>query len=165
MRISSAGNRGAAIRRHAAPGFTLLELLVTLTIIGMVATLAPPLFSAAMPGVTFDTRIRDVQAALTEARASAITSGQQRIVRLHPAEHRFVDISGDDIEFPESAEISLKSGAARGRNKSPDPVDIAFFPDGTATDVVIDFRDRGRTGRLSVSWLTGRATLVDDDAS
>ncbi|SEQ83821.1 type IV fimbrial biogenesis protein FimU [Pseudomonas sp. NFACC02] len=56
-------------------GFTLVELLVTVTLIGIIAVIAVPNFSATIQKSKADTEISDLQRAFNYARLEAITRG------------------------------------------------------------------------------------------
>lgn len=66
-------------RRHRA--FTLVELLVTIALIGILAVLAVPNFRDAMQKSRTDTEVSDLQRALNYARLEAITRGVATSVR------------------------------------------------------------------------------------
>ncbi|MCD5993218.1 GspH/FimT family pseudopilin [Pseudomonas sp. CDFA 602] len=61
--------------RHIAKGFSLIELLVTVSVVGILAAIAIPNFSSSIQGSKADTEVNDLQRALNYARLEAINRG------------------------------------------------------------------------------------------
>ena len=70
--MSTHGNQ----TRRGAAGFTLIEMLVVLSILALVASLSMPLLSRGSEGVRLDTAASDLSAALNATRAAAIAANR-----------------------------------------------------------------------------------------
>lgn len=131
--------------RRRQAGFTLLEMLVVLLLLGLATALVAPRLS--LGGAALDADTRTLAAALSAARDQAVRTGRVVEVRL-------------DMPLPGTAGLRvvgdaewMGDGVAR----------IRFLPDGSASGA--DIRLSGRHGgerRVAVDWLTGR---VRHDAS
>ncbi|MEQ4504249.1 GspH/FimT family pseudopilin, partial [Pseudomonas sp.] len=61
--------------RHIAKGFSLIELLVTVSLVGILAAIAIPSFTSSIQSNKADTELSDLQRALNYARLEAINRG------------------------------------------------------------------------------------------
>ncbi|MGN2433495.1 GspH/FimT family pseudopilin [Pseudomonas syringae] len=61
--------------RHIAKGFSLIELLVTVSLVGILAAIAIPNFTSSIQSNKADTEVSDLQRALNYARLEAINRG------------------------------------------------------------------------------------------
>ncbi|RMQ41296.1 Pillin [Pseudomonas cichorii] len=61
--------------RYMSKGFSLIELLVTVSLIGVVAAIAVPSFTSTIQNNKVDTELNDLQRALNYARLEAINRG------------------------------------------------------------------------------------------
>lgn len=69
--------------RHIAKGFSLIELLVTVSLVGILAAIAIPNFTSSIQSNKADTEVSDLQRALNYARLEAINRGVT--VRIAPS--------------------------------------------------------------------------------
>lgn len=60
---------------HRAKGFSLIELLVTVSLVGILAAIAIPSFTSIIQNSKADTEVSDLQRALNYARLEAINRG------------------------------------------------------------------------------------------
>ncbi|MEW5726267.1 MAG: GspH/FimT family pseudopilin [Pseudomonadota bacterium] len=134
-------------------GFTLLELLVVLVVIGLLAVVAPPYVQGALSRMEAERASDAVAAAMAEARGIAME--RNRVVRVS------VDTGGGGIDveggrwrkLPDEVTLSL----------SPPPRDgrwvIVFHPDGGSSGGRVLVSAQGRAWALVVESLTGRVRV------
>jgi len=146
-------------RRAAAAGFTLLELLVVLAILGLVLTLATPGLGRALPGMELRAEARTIASALREARALAVGRNDETTL--------IIDLSGPTLRLGDRPPIRLSprlgislltaSSESTGRGSGG----ISFFPDGTSTGgrVALVLGESRRD--VVVDWLTGTVSIVE----
>lgn len=112
-------------------GFTLIEMLVVLTVLGLVAALLAGTMGRGSEGLARQKAAQALRAAFAEARLEARRTG--RTARVDPA--ALVERSAlVDPAFP------LPGGG------------IAFYPDGSSSGGVVRL---GEARLLAVDWLTG----------
>lgn len=139
-------------------GFTLLELLVVLTIISLMAVIAAPRFAGALPGAELDSGARKLAAGLREARSLAVSINRDVPFTLSGGANRYaVGATGKSRPLPGKLAITLVTGRTEvtGANQGS----IRFFPDGSSTGGRIELTGAGGKRSIEVDWLTGRIRL------
>lgn len=137
---------GRARRPGRANGFTLIEMLVTLAVAGLIAGIAFPRAQNAMTGMEFRMGASQVVEGLRTARAEAIRTGAPVSLSL---EGRTLLIgTGDPVALP--ASVTVTAGQDRA---------VTFYPDGTAEPALYRIVSRGdgvlRERRITVFGSTG----------
>lgn len=145
MRMSVTGSKG----------FTLLELLVAISIVGLVLAVAVPSSVRFYESIQYRQAVRDVITALASARYSAINLGRPQDVAVDPARNT-IEWSGDLTALPRGFTIAVHSAGELSRARKGV---IRFYPEGGSSggDIELERAD-GNGVRISVDWLVGRVT-------
>lgn len=133
-------------RQQRMTGFTLIEMLVTLAVAGLIAGIAFPRVQSGMTSMEFRLGAGQVTEALRTARAEAIRTGEP--VALALAGRALVIGSRTPVELPQSVMVTA------GQD-----VPVTFYPDGTAEPALYRIISRGsgavRERRITVFGSTG----------
>ena len=91
MRIQMTRDRIEAARAStvASAGFTLLELMVVMTLLVIMSMTVTPVFRGSLSGVRADHAMRDLFAAMKNAQAAAITEAVEYRVYFAPEENSY----------------------------------------------------------------------------
>lgn len=169
MPISACSKRCTA---RPAAGFTLLELLLVLTIIGLASVLVVPNVGS-LDSRTFPAQVRQANSLLNYARRTAVVSGQ-------PTSAAFLTVPEpeDDAQLAElglarnsvgtwlAGDIRLSFVDSTGREQDIDTLlEISFFPEGGSTGGTLTFSQGEQQQQIVVDPFTGRIETRDDDAS
>lgn len=154
MPILAAGNKP---RLHGR-GFTLLETLVVLVILGLALTLVVPAVSRGL-GNSLDDVVRQLHTGLRQARSEAVNQQRSVLFVLDVNKHSFRAGGRAARSIPE--EFSLHARTAQ-RERHEGSVGIRFYPDGSATGGRIGVGESGQRVWLEVDWLTGRISRVEE---
>lgn len=134
-----------------ARGFTLLELLVVLAVMGLIAALVVPRFAQGRPGIELERAARGLVADLRAARVQAIASNRAVALVLDP-ERPGYRIGARRHALPEAAALSLDPPVERR---------IGFYPDGSSDGGRLTLRLGARSRTVRVDWLLGRVELAE----
>ncbi len=136
-------------------GFTMLELLVAFSIIGLVLAVAVPSSVQFYQSMQYRQAVRDVVTTLASARYRAINSGRAQDVAVDPVANT-IALNGESTQLPEGFSVAVH--AARELNRERLGV-IRFYPEGGSSGGGIDMeRADGAGVRISVDWLVGRVS-------
>lgn len=132
-------------------GFTLLELLVVLTVVALMYALAAPRLGAGLPGVSARGAARDLVAVLQEGRSLALTEQRQVEVAID-GEARSLQLDGRPQPLRGKAEI-------HGSDNGEEPFAVLFYPDGSSSGIELRVEQENHRYHVHVDWLTGRVAL------
>jgi general secretion pathway protein H len=138
-------------------GFTLMELLVALTILGLALLLAMPVLERTLPGLELRTEARTLASALRQARARAIGRNEEVTI--------VVDRQGAALKANGKQVVQLNRkidiAPLAGESLSPGVSEIRFFPDGTSTGGHLTLVLGERQKHVFVDWLTGAVSIPE----
>jgi general secretion pathway protein H len=138
-------------------GFTLVELLVVLAIVGALLAIAPMALQRYKESADYRNTLRTVAADLAEARNAAVSGGRVVAFSIDLGSRQYGVDGRPTRELPES--LSVRATVA-----DTDLVDnvarIRFYPGGNATGGSIDLvRASGAGARVRTDWLDGRVSI------
>ena len=155
-------------RKQFTAGFTLLELLVVLTIAGLLAALVPPLYSKAVPGARLKMAAKDFAISLRAARSRAVTTNSQIDLKLiaHPPSYAVggksaVQMPRGVVMTPYDYFLAAHEPLADTNALTMNDFAIHFYPDGSSNGAVVKVANRGNAYRVDVSWLTGNIRISE----
>lgn len=142
-------------------GFTLLELLVVLAIMGLLLGLAAPRFHNIVPGFELQSSTRELAAALRETRSRALERGEPALLVVDLAGRRYgLGGSTQSKELPRDIVLEALT-AADDISEETRRAGFRFFPDGSATGGRITLSRGEQEYRIDIDWLTGRVSILE----
>ena len=168
-------------RRHPQRGFTLLELLVVLLLVGVFAAFVLPRAGGSLPGLQLRTAARKMAATFRYATQRAMAEQVMYAVRLNaeagwvtltpvpnsgllPADPDFKETAPsstlDRWQLPEA--IRLVFPLDRGNQAAGDDYVIFFYPDGSGSGGAVRLAaTNGRQMEVQTDFITGETTIRD----
>src|SRR5262249_46739345 len=146
-------------RRMSAPrqgGFTLIELVVVLCILGLMLTLVVDYKPSRSRTLLLAAATAEIASGLRAARAEAIARNHPVSFAVDLAEHRFRIGSGSVQTLSGELQLTLLTVAGEQRTGG-----IRFNPDGSSTGGRIELADGKQTMAVGVDWLTGRISVAE----
>ncbi|MFA5627723.1 MAG: GspH/FimT family pseudopilin [Thiohalomonadaceae bacterium] len=137
-------------------GFTLVELIVALAIMGVLLVAAPLAFMQVRPTLQYHSTVRELTTALAAARHQASMTGQAVPFVIDLKERRYGVGEKLDHKLPDELRIDVIIANSEVRDGLGM---IRYYPSGGATGGSLDLRRPSGEGvRLRVDWLLGRTT-------
>ncbi len=146
------------LTRRRQHGFSLIELLVVLSIGAMLIGLVPVAFSKLYEGSQYRDAVRSIVTELSHGRQIAVTSGQPTVF-IMDLNLRSYGLVGHPKKFlPSSLEARATTGTVVNQLNEP-TTEIVFLPEGGSTGGTIELVRRSGVGvRIRVDWLFGSVT-------
>ena len=179
MLISSAGRLTGAdfnrLRKSSASGFTLMELIVVVTILGIAVSFILPSFGRGLDHWRLRGAVREVATLIKFARTQSVAAMRplhvafDRSRSLYWLDNADAPVINDHAQADErkirlySLPDGVRFGEAEGGGFAMDEgqVRIIFFPRGGSSGGVVQLVDeRERVYRIRVDSVTGRAGIV-----
>ena len=137
-----------------APGFTLLELLVTLAVLAVALAVVGPSIGRTTETIRARAEVARFSALLRHTREQAITGRRPHALVVDPAAHR-VNIVVDE-EVRESRPLPEHLGIEA---EPPGSLTVRFEPQGTSNGGIFRVTSGGLDYRVTVDPLTGRVRI------
>ncbi len=147
--------RGALNRRQG--GFTLVEIMVALAILGLFVVLVLPNFPAATEGARLGASARELAAALREARSLAIRENREIRVAVG-ADGTSYDFDGAVRKLPTAAVDRIAFAGPGGKAGT---AALTFFADGGSSGGRFALGRGGLSREIAVDQVTGRVSTRD----
>lgn len=140
-----------------ASGYTLVELLVVLTLIGLLVAAAPAVISAARPGTQLRALAYDLADALRAARSAAILNGAEFSVVID-LDNKTVVAAHDKHLRPFPSDIALEFfGPRSAQNGSL--AEFRFYPDGSSSGGTVRLTLGAQSHTVTDHAFTGRIAI------
>ena len=142
--------------QHRSEGYTLLEMLVVLGLLGLILSVSLPVSFQSVQSRNLNEQARMVTTVLKTARTEAIIKNKETMVE--------ADVTKNLISFKDGSEyvkldrkITLKMLTAR-QEAIREHGAIRFFANGSSTGGMIILQREGHSVAIRVDWLTGKMT-------
>lgn len=140
-------------------GFTLLEVLVVLFLMGLAYAMAMPMIGSGAAALELKSTTRQLAAGLRKARGNAITQRHETVLTLDVGKRLF-GISGDPKTHVLPARVEISLITARSEQLDDQIGNVRFFPDGTSTGGKITLSVGETRQALNIDWLTGKVVVT-----
>lgn len=146
--------------RRVAPGFTLLELLIVLMLMGLITALTIPVFSGSVSTTELKTAAREIAAGLRLARDQAIAQKSEAVLELDVTARAFRVLPDPRVHaLPPGIDIKLFTAQSDLVNDRIGA--IRFYPDGGSNGGRVTLAVGERKYDVDVDWLTGRVAILE----
>ena len=152
------GGRSSALQDDA--GFTLVELLVVLTVMALVLTAIPLAYQGIVPRAQLRDATAVVVSHLKQARLTAMEEG--RVVSLpfengDPLPAPLPQVSDD---MPDEDTVRYIPFESSDSSTNPGTTILTFHPDGGSSGGTLDLSHGDLSTQITVDWLTGRVRAL-----
>lgn len=139
-------------------GFSLLEVIVVITIIGLAYVLLPKMVFSGVSGAELRANARAVATGLRIARDAAINTKREAVMSLD-MENRQFTLPNNTKLHKLHEQLDVKLYTAQADLISEKVGTIRFFPDGSSNGGRVTVGTGERGFEIDVDWLTGHVTI------
>jgi general secretion pathway protein H len=129
-------------------GFSLVELLVVLVMLGLLAGVSAPAIGRYYDNLEYRKQVGEITAVLRYARLMAVTRGK-------PVQLALAEEGVPTLRLTGAVEEQRPVGAGEGERLMIEPAEIVFFPEGRATPGRITFSRGERSRTILLDPLSG----------
>ncbi len=144
-------------------GFSLLEVIVVITIIALSYTLLPQMVFSGVSGAELRSNARAVATGLRRARDAAINTKREAVMLIN-LENREFTLPNDAKLHKLNDKLDVKLYTSEADLISDKVGTIRFFPDGSSNGGRVTVAAGERGFEIDVDWLTGHVTIKDKPA-
>jgi general secretion pathway protein H len=148
--------RASARAPARARGFSLIEMIAVIVLIGLVFAMVSLSFSRSLSSARIQAASRDLVAALRFTRGQAIVKGKSTSLELDIENNRYMVPGREVVNLPPQMHLALLTADNEVTGRSSGR--IRFFPDGASTGGHISVFVGKEEWRINVDWLTGAVT-------
>jgi len=142
-------------------GFSLLELVVVLLLLGLASVLVVPSFTGGLSGLQLETSTRDVITVMRHARSEAIA--KQQVFRVVLGEDDPLSVKyflTNDFGEPLKERALPKDFQFQVADDVQLPLTVSFYPNGRSSGASFGIKNKqGKTTAIAVDTITGFAKL------
>jgi general secretion pathway protein H len=143
--------------RNSSCGFSLVEMLVVLGIVGLIAALSVPYSRRSGQARGLDATAQTVAAGLREAQTEALDKNRESVITLDLQKRQLRRMGNKRVyEVPSDIEILVLTAENEVRK---DNAAFRFFPDGGSTGGKITLSRASVKREISINWLTGAVAV------
>jgi len=141
-------------------GFSLLEVLVVIVIIGLSYALLPKMFYSGVSGAELRSNVRAVATGLRLARDAAINTRREAVLTLDLDQRSFT-VQNDTRVHKLNEALDVKLYTSQADLITEKVGAIRFYPDGSSNGGRVTLAAGERAFEVDVDWLTGHVTIND----
>lgn len=170
--VGRSGSAGRSQRRIGSRGFTLLEMMAVLVVVGLAAGIAMPSISVSLQQWRLRTAVREMNTMLKFTRTQAVAKRQAFQLVFDRTRHLYWLDRPNAVLDAEQADakglrlIALPAGVRfgtvriGGRESGADRLGMLFSPYGTTTGSLVQVvNDRGQGYQIVLDQVTGQTEI------
>jgi general secretion pathway protein H len=154
--------RDAPARIRASAGFTLIEILVVISLVAGLTVILMMSMNGGMNGMRLRSEARTIASELRRARSQAISTGTVQAFRIVPEDRTWTGARDRKGEIPKPLIVTF-TGVRQVLERDGEGV-ILFFEDGASTGGRIQLKHERAALNVDVAWLTGEVSLHRGEA-
>jgi general secretion pathway protein H len=148
------------MRKMQQRGFSLIEIVVVIVIIGLAYTLMPKIFFSGVSGAELRSNARAVATGLRLARDAAINTKREATMTLD-LDNRTFTVQNDTRVHKLNEALDVKLYTSQADLITEKVGAIRFYPDGSSNGGRVTLATGDRGFEVDVDWLTGHVTIND----